>query len=143
MKILLTLILAVFTVGFFSIVVLRDHESSDRSISTGVSAEANEFTLLEDVDLLSGTETPFEPPQSPDEFHAIQSDVQTDVRINLVSEESQFLDADLAIWESHEDDEGALNIGDDLDADGWGYVPGNLTEVVEIGEFIDVEAATP
>ena len=136
----LALIIAVFMVGILSVVALRDEGCSDHLISTGVSAEANEFTLLEDVDLLSGTETPFEPPQSPDEFHAIQSDVQTDVRINLVSEESQFLDADLAIWESNEDDEEALNIGDDLDADGPGDGFGNLTEVVEIGEFIDVEA---
>ena len=140
MRTLYALSIAVIAVGFLSVVTLRDEGCSDHLISTVVSAEANEFTLLEDVDLLSGTETPFEPPQSPDEFHAIQSDVQTDVRIDLVGEESQHLNADLAIWESHEDDQEPLNIGDDLDPDGPGDVFGNLTEGVEIGEFIDVEA---
>ena len=139
MRTLYALSIAVIAVGFLSVVTLRDEGCSDQSISTAISA-TDEFTLRPDAGLLGRTEVQLDPQQISDDFHAIQSEVQTDVRIDLVGEESQHLDADLAIWESHEDDQEPLNIGDDLDADGPEYVLGNLTEVVEIGEFIDADA---
>ena len=132
MKIFFWLLVAVFAVGLLSVFAFRD---DGRSISIPITA-GDESALHNDVDSLWPTGPQFDRQQAADEVQATRPEIRTGP--DTVDDESRFLDVDLTIW-ADEDIGEPVNIGDDLDVDGPGSIYDSFGEVVEIGEFIDVE----